>query len=109
MSTPVQRLVEDALVQRERSVLLGAFVAAARLGAAEEDYRDGLLDMPLPFYAAATLGFDADELVEESAGHLSEGEEAFLRTFAARDDRNDIAVMGWSAVEGGQFHYKYPV
>jgi hypothetical protein len=95
VSGPVQRLVEDALETHNREALLEAFVAAARLGAASEDFRDGLIDMPLPFDAAAKLGVDADALVDGAAAHLSEDEEEFLRAFAARADRDDSAATGW--------------
>jgi hypothetical protein len=93
---PVYRLVQRALETRDRETLLEAFVAAARFGAAAPDFRDGLIDMPLPFDAAQRLGLDADALVEEAATHLSEHEEDFLRTFAGRADRDDVAAMGWT-------------
>jgi hypothetical protein len=92
---PIERLARDALETHDRETLLEAFVAAARLGAANPDYRDGLIDMPLPFHAARRLGYDADALVDEAASHLTEDEEDFLRTFAGRADRDDIAAMGW--------------
>jgi hypothetical protein len=92
---PIERLVVEALETHNRETLLEAFVAAARLGAAAEDYRDGLIDMPLPFDAAAKLGVDADALVDEASEHLTEDEEEFLRVFAGRPDRDDIAAMGW--------------
>ena len=91
--------------------MLGAFVAGARELARQEregDIRDGLIDMPLPFRSARKLGLDADELVERAAEHLDDREEELLRTFAGRDDREDIDAMNWveSWDEGG-FVYRW--
>jgi hypothetical protein len=81
---PVHRLTEQALETHDRETLLEAFVAAARLGAAQEDDREGLIDMPLPFEAAERLGLDADTLVAEASDHLSDDEAEFLHAFAVR-------------------------
>jgi hypothetical protein len=68
---PVARLAEQAVAERDREVLVEAFVAAARFGEALE----------LPFAAAEQLGLDVSLLVDEAAQHLYEDEEAILRAY----------------------------
>ncbi len=69
---PVARLAEQAVAERDRELLLEAFVAAARFGE----------ELELPFAAAEQLGLDAAPLIEEAAQHLYVDEEAILRAYA---------------------------
>ena len=69
---PIARLAEQAVAERDREVLVEAFVAAARFGE----------DLELPFAAAEQLGLDPATLVADAAEHLYEDEEAMLRAYA---------------------------
>ena len=93
------RLAARAVEEGSRETLVEAFIASARLGVQAEDYRDGLISMPLPFDAAARLGVDADRYVAEAIDHLDDHEASWLRGFAQRADRDDVAAMGWRIVD----------
>ena len=100
----VSDLATGALRERSASAVVGTLVAAARSCAAEEargDVRDGLIDMPLAFDAAARLGLDADALVEQALALLDGRAADLLAEFAARPDRDEIGGMAWSLEPDG--------
>jgi hypothetical protein len=110
MSRPrVSDLAARAVREGSDALVVDALVLAARACAAEEeagDVRDGLIDMPLPFRAAALLSLDADAALAEALAALDGRAAELLAQFGARPDRADIGVMGWrESREGGAFRF----
>lgn len=110
MTSSAAELAALAVRERSEERLLEAFVAAARLAASAElsgRPEGGLPELALPFRSARKLELDGDWLVELAAWHLDD-EEAVLRAFAARPDRESIEEMGYAeSWEDEGFAYRF--
>ncbi|MGI9111747.1 MAG: hypothetical protein ACR2GT_06080 [Gaiellaceae bacterium] len=108
-ATLLSALCARAVRERSAELVDQAFADAARqVAGAEElgDVRDGLINMPLPFDAAAGIGVDADEAVARAVALVGGRDAELLEEFARRPDRADPGSMGW-VVEDEPFAYRW--